>query len=500
MDETVVACKVPATPPPDLQGNNQSTSSSHMLENTSAEPLLLRNEASPACFEDVQRLQKRFSPGKPQSKTNESVDGHSSKKSTSEDDYIIPVMQCGTSKCFEDIYDYAIVGPTRAPPIKQDKMHYHPEAIKMHILRKKKEIEEIYDLELKESCHASSQSRSNKMEQIYIDAAAIDDSDSPEEQATSEESKGHEMNSLSDSMIESDYWDSILVHSTTQDVNSSILPKARYKFDPLPELASLHLSDKQQESSGSEYEELVIYEEIGTNDKDGEYQDMDQARVEALGLSENIRQRGVGIVKGPQRKILKNSIKKRRIRHQAAKMEQNLNSHLHISNSTQKDLTSCETSIMGENDSLILEPELSVTTAESNISAGESVNISEDEEDLTSTIPREKIFQALDKLLEADNVKLVANARTQDQVEKKSAENIVLPPEIKEYQKAGILPVGAQELVTAEIKALVESAPEIPPPLPGVQRARAGVLTQSDVVIKKRNQLRKMNTFPMIAK
>ena len=227
--------------------------------------------------------------------------------------------------------------------------------------------------------------------------------------------------------------------------------------------------------SSTDYEELVIYEELADN-KDSGYEDINQARIEALGLPKTIRHRAGRIVKGPE--------------------------------GTPRSVT--VGSKMDEPSGTLQAGTLQAGTLKADLPT----------EPKTATRPQNRMYQmhdkymshdearqVLDMLLEADNVQRLPD-RDKPELAKATAgkatvaaetstpDAVALSPEVAEYQKLRLLLSKSPSEVAEEIRFLTDSAPKETPQLPGIQRSRAKVVAQSDDVVRKRKMLQKTKTFP----
>lgn len=360
----------------------------------------------------------------------------SSEQENPYDDIVIcrapPIICCAPPSC---------TSSKPSIPMKPPNINTHPKVVKMRYLKRQKqlqEIEEIYDFdELSDS----------EVEEIYTDSADIKDHDS--------HMPGVAGNQLS--------------------VQETVHPEG---IEGLTEKKSFDRPIASDDDS-TDYEDLVIYEELAS-DKDAGYQDIEKARAEALGLPKNIRRRVMRIVKGPQRRRLRRSIK--------SKSFHDFGSPKLIDESDDTTPSNSENS---------LDPKTAAHICRSGSSSSE-------DETRDGYMSHDKARQVLDMLLEANNVtKFADRGRSQSVQERETARefetsslDFALPPEVAEYQKDGILQTKSLAEIAAEIQFLTNSAPKEPPPLPGLLRSRAQLVTRADDVIRKRKVLTKTNTFP----
>lgn len=371
-----------------------------------------------------------------------------------DDDDDVTAMQNAQMGYFEDFYDDIIIHrqQTCKPdvPQKPSNIHSHPKVIRMHrlkLLKQLEKIEEIYD--------ESPQMRSDPMEveEIYIDSTIIEDSDG----------------------LSSNFQDAI----NCMELNSTAPDKLgdhQFRIQNESELGV----DGDKSIGNETYEELVIYEELRSAEDDA-YQDIEKARAEALGLPEIMRHRLARIVKG-ERKKLKKTIRR---------------SH-HL-----KDESELEKPLLDKDSDNLQIPE-----DETFLPTGDAS--SSEDENYDGQMSHEKARQVLDMLLEVNNVKKITRSQSvqsdpkssrskQGEIDSTDAEeeiDIILPPEVKEYQKDGVLRSKSSSEIASEIRSLVASAPKEPPPLPGIQRPRASQVNRSDNIIQKRRTLTKTSTFP----
>lgn len=207
--------------------------------------------------------------------------------------------------------------------------------------------------------------------------------------------------------------------------------------------------------SSTDYEELIIYKELADHN---DCEDIDKARNDALGLPKTIRHRTKRIVKdteGPLQSVT-------------------------VSNKTDRPSGTLEA------DS-VTKPETAVHPKNH---SGRMIQ---------TQMSHDKARQVLDMMLEANNVRRASEPTARKMTataECSTLGTVALPPEVAKYQKHGLLLSKSPSEVAKEIRFLTASAPEGPPPLPGVQRSRAKVVAQSDDVVRKRKILQKTKTFP----
>lgn len=382
-----------------------------------------------------------------------------------DDDIIITAMQkqrLASFSSFEDIYDDIIVKRLQKSkpdvPPKPPGIHSHPMVVEIrrqNKLKRLEAIEEIYDLDPPQSPNELPE-----FEEIYIDSTVIDSDDSDDP------SNMHDK--VSSTQSNSSVGDQELELKATDHEGMEFYPGSKIDLE----------STSVPHEASETYEELVIYEELRSNEEDG-YQDIQKAVIEALGLPENIRHRASRIVRGPERRKLKKQIKRRW-------------KEVGQTESVAQSNTSPLTSQSGK------------PLLERNTEHGSSSD-EEEEETHDGYMSHGKARQVLDMLLEANNVKKLAHIGKSQTMpaeelipfnEDSDIEDdvdVVLPPEVKEYQQAGILYARSMSAIAAEIKHLTDSAPKDPPPLPGIQRERAKAVTNSDSLIRK---LKRRNTMP----
>lgn len=350
-------------------------------------------------------------------------------------------------------------------PEKPSDIHLHPKVVEMLFLKKQKQLQkitEIYDMS------PTDDNTDSEVEEIYLSSVDMEDSEDGEDKGRSKRRSGPAGESESSSQ-------------RNNGVNSKHVPGA----------AGVDESDEEEA-----YEELIIYEEL--EEKDSGYQDIEQAIIEALGLPQTIRHRSVRLVKGKERKRLRKSIK-----HRSLHLSKGSAEKAAFDPPTAQEVTASAGSVQGA----IPEPKVAAISPES----------SSDEDDThDGYMSHDKARQVLDMLLEANNVVRLARREKLLTVQKEQKEppapeadshdittdnsmmlpDPILPAGTEEYQKAGILQSKSFQEVAAEIKFLTDSAPKEPPPLPGVQRPRAKMVSRSDDQIRTRKVLMKTNTFP----
>lgn len=441
------------------------------------------------------------------------------------------------SNYFEDIYDDIIVSNIQSKsasaknkptvPPKPESLCFHPEVLKLRSLKETEEIEEIYDtgMEILEQTdldkggtikdsgfkgerfwnRSNSDGALDLLEEIYDEAVDYSESEEQSEYEISLECKNKtdDLDSYEISLedfrknkVADDSESKVGVYSyeTTLRGGFKNIPrvansdKRRSKFDPLPKEGKAFGEQDAISSDEEGYEDLFIYEELPAEKKedDGAYQNINDVKIEALGLPRSIRSRATGMAKGPQRTRLKRRLTK-----------------INRSNSEKvEDSEKLVTEKKEEDPSSINGKQIS---AESRSPEGE------EDEETDGLIPRDKAYKVLELLLEANNVKktearpslqkqkqLPAEEMTQQhsttRVNQKSL-SLEMTPEMKDYHKAGVIKVKTTEEMAAEIEKLVENAPTVPPPLPGFQRPRTGRTTGADTIIRKRKILQKMSTY-----
>ena len=337
-------------------------------------------------------------------------------------------------------------------PHKPLSIQSHPKVEKIRQLKKLKrleEIEEIYDLEPLETDDV-------EFEEVYIDSSQIIESDDSDE-ATKLQGETSEVKAM-----------------------STLAHKAGHGQDTT---STQDLWERVGGEEGEAYQELVIYEQLRTDEENG-YQDIEKARIEALGLPEQIRHRSARITKGPERRKLRKSIKNRSGDHR----------------SPTGDKARSNT----------LPPDIGCVNPAPTLGLQGLSDQEKDEEEEKSHdgyMSHEKARQVLDMLLEANNVRKISHLTRSQSVmvepipvtvdsDIDEEQALELPPEMREYQQAGVLKVKSPAEIAAEVKLLVESAPAQAPPLPGIQRARTGRVTMSDSLIRRRQMMKKANTMP----
>ena len=341
-------------------------------------------------------------------------------------------------------------------PEKPSNIHLHPKVVEMNRLKKQKqlqEITEIYDISPAED------STGSEMEEIYLSSVDIEDCEDGEDDGNKRR-LGPAGGSAG--------------KSSNRQKNGVKLPVS---------------SDEEA------YEELVIYEEL--EERDYGYQDLEQARIEALGLPQTIRHRSVRLVKGRTRKKLKKSLRRKSSQRS-----------IHMEKATSDPPSAPEVTTptpTGNVQDAILEPKVAAVSPE----------ISSDEDDAhDGYMSHDKARQVLDMLLEANNVIKLAHEEKLPTVQDERKEPLemesydiitdnsiilpepILPAGIQKYQKDGILQSKSPQEIAAEIKFLTDTAPKEPPPLPGMQRPRAKMVSRSDDQIRTRKKLIKSNTCP----
>lgn len=386
------------------------------------------------------------------------------------DDIIITAIQkqrLSNWSSFEDIYDDIVIKRLQKSkpnvPQRPVSVNLHPKVVEIRRLRKQKQleaIEEIYDLDPVQS---------PELDEVYVDTAFMDSDDSGE---------------LPD--IE----DALANGPSERDAAAPVAKEL--------ELNSTPTADQESEKESETYQELVIYEELRENQDDA-YQDIEKARIEALGLPDNIRNRACRIVKGPERKKLKKRIKSFR--------------SLDRGNPD----TSAEPAANNDgspptNESNTPGPERKLESKVEKVHPGDNLEEEEEEEEESHDgyMSHGKARQVLDMLLEANNVKKIPHmARSQsvcassdvqlippdEDSDIEESTEVILPPEVKAYQEAGILCAKTKSDIAAEIKSLTDSAPTQPPPLPGVQRERSRAMNRDSLTLRQ-NVLKRTNTLP----
>jgi len=300
-------------------------------------------------------------------------------------------------------------------------------------------------------------------------------------------------------------------HKSTETVEANLskyanipLPLGRRRYDPLPEVrepssASLSLNTFSHSSEGlDQYEQLPLYEDVDVYQKkkseDDSYQDAVSVVIKALDLPDRIRQRSIRVTRG-ERKQLRKSIKK-----------------------TMRKLKRTQR-ISG--DSVVATPPVAGNeTSPSHIPGAQDNCSSSSSEDEEGPIPFGKSRDVFDLLLQASGIERVPDRvllppQTREEEESNPHETTIEEkhsetnshfdasqysrwqddPEIKLYQEAGIIPCRTQPEIAAEIEQLTTSAPSEPPPLPGIQRPRARVVTRTDRLVHKRFLMKRSQTL-----
>lgn len=273
------------------------------------------------------------------------------------------------------------------------------------------------------------------------------------------------------------------------------LPPQRQRYDPLPEIQELprlvSVSIASHSCGGvDQYEQLPLYEDVdiyqNSNIKNDAYQDPVDVVIKALDLPETIRERSTRITAG-KRTHLRKRIKK----------------NLRTQNINGSEITT---------------PGNAPLSHTSDHNSGDHNN-SDNEE---GSIPFGKSRVVFEMLLEAsgferspDKPKLSPqtdetkggpqeNPPNEDQNDTHNHQNyfdttqflrLHDDPEIKQHQEAGILKLRTHQEIAEDIEQLVASAPPEPPPLPGIQRPRARLLTRTDKIVHKRYIMKKSKTL-----
>ena len=254
-----------------------------------------------------------------------------------------------------------------------------------------------------------------------------------------------------------------IVHDTTREVvDSSQKIGLNSSMDP----TSHKTAGAGKAEDLETYDELVIYEELGSTSDDG-YQDIEQARIEALGLPKNIRTRASRIVKGRERKKLRRSLQIKSRNFSEGSIDHPTLNFADVAKrrTTENGPSLKETKETGKDSPV---PEEKFATPSHDDSSSE-----DDTND--GYMSHKKALQVLDMLLEANNVKKVAHRKKTIQRSQSvhcdptttttddDAAQVILPPEVEEYQKAGLLQTKSTSEIAAEIKFLTESAPQRAP-------------------------------------
>ena len=307
------------------------------------------------------------------------------------------------------------------------------------------------------------------------------------------------------------------------------------------------------------YEDLALYEDVEQyQDKQQEdYEDLDLTVASALGLPEKIRGRSTRIVKGRMSRKLRKSVNRRIMQRNAPNSsvsnsssaacspgvtrkeseQTNLASksmpELTPSNSSEPNVCFCVEQIAvddnteNEDSQLGLEEKQTITESKT-----ESSDDNDGEDEVS--IPFGKSREVFELLLDASNIvrvtessatpgttqtkdskldfnaekessskQLDSNVTKRDQSYLDSVEfqrlSEVARRDLKPYQEAGVIYVRPKSEIEADIEEIVKNAPLVPPPLPGIQRPRARVITRSDRVLRKRVILRRhtMHSMPL---
>ena len=406
------------------------------------------------------------------------------------DDIIITALRKQKFTSFEDIYDDIIIKRMQKSkpdvPQKPTNIHSHPKVAEIRRQRKLKRleaIEEIYDLDPPEPTLTD---ELGEFEEIYIDPGDISGSDGSGEEGDTSKQKA------------------------TGGTGSHVATEENPTQEEGGPTSRTSLEDGSEEET---YEELVIYEELRSNEEEG-YQDIEKARVEALGLPENPRNRSTRIVKGPKRRKLKKTIKRRSLHLTEGRTQHNGSGsppELLAQNGTSPLLSEKLSEAIENPDAQ--NPDPPDTKQASSNEEGEEEE--EEEKPHDGYMTHKKAREVLDMLLEAQNVKKIAHigksltlpAETSTAIEPipvcedsdiEDEVDLVLPPEVKEYQQAGILSAKSAYDIAAEIKFLTESAPKEPPPLPGLQRGRSKPVSNRDSMLRSRRNaaLKRTQTMP----
>jgi len=289
------------------------------------------------------------------------------------------------------------------------------------------------------------------------------------------------------------------------------LPSQRRRYDPLPEIQELPRLVSVSVASHScggvdQYEQLPLYEDVdiyqNSNIKNDAYQDPVGVVIKALDLPETIRERSTRITAG-KRTHLRKRIKKN------LRRTQNINGS-EITTPGNAPLSNTSDHNSSDHNS---------SDHNSSDHNSSDHNSSDNEE---GSIPFGKSRVVFDMLLEAsgierspDKPKLLPqtdetkggpqeNPPNEDQNDTHNYQNyfdttqflrLHDDPEIKRHQEAGILKLRTHQEIAEDIEQLVASAPPEPPPLPGIQRPRARVLTRTDKIVHKRYIMKKSKTL-----
>lgn len=218
-----------------------------------------------------------------------------------------------------------------------------------------------------------------------------------------------------------------------------------HKHPSVVEFESKNDDSSNDDSSNDDYEELIIYEELNTNEDHDHHYD----RIHEM------RDRVTQMVRGKHRKKLKKFIVKRKSFKQLANVEQGTMNQTGLHNST---------TIESESDSSGEEEDGSCTKRNAETTSKLMIRRRHTTDARRS---RQSLTEGMKDLLDKSQYDQVMEVMMSDR-------------EVKQLQDAGIVKIKDIAELRAEIKQIFQNAPSVPPPLPGHARPRAHRTDETD--------------------